>query len=84
MSIVPVKLKAPDGSPIIGIKLTNGAIVPFESSFGRANGQHTFFYKVPDGTVPKLSAVNGENVLVDSKGWGWPSSEVEFVSVPAI
>jgi hypothetical protein len=79
-----LKLKAPNGSPIVGMRLNDGSSVPFECRFSRISGENTFFYKVPDGMVADLLTFNGQKVLVDSQGNEWPSGDVEFASAPPI
>lgn len=80
MPIIP--LVAPDSSPIVGIKLNDGSVIPLQCNFSRPGGNPTFLYMLPEGAVGYLMTNRGNNILVDANGREWASSDVEFESTP--
>jgi len=82
MSII--SLKSPTSTPIVGIKLQDGSIVDFQCHFSHSRSTPTFVYEVPAGAAEKLLKTAGDYILVDSVGGEWPSSDVEFISSPAV
>lgn len=82
MPIIP--LIAPDSSTIVGIKLRDGSVTSFECNFSRPRGIPTFIYLLPKGMAGDLVMKGGENVLVDSNGREWLSSDVEYESTPPL
>lgn len=84
MNTQQLKLRSPNGCQIMGIKLTDGSVAPFECSFGRHGGECIFYYKLSCGSLPNLLNADGQRLLIDTRGNEWFSGDVEFASVPPL
>jgi len=76
MTLHKLKLVAPNSVPIVGLKMADGSLVSFEYSYD--DQTQTSTYVLADrGNSP----LGGKNVLVDSEGNEWDSSDVEWHSL---
>jgi hypothetical protein len=72
-------MMAPNSTPIVGIRLTDGSVSEFECTYN--DKTRTLLYLLPGGNTKKIFERKGGKVLVDSKGHEWDAVDVEFHSV---
>lgn len=76
MTLHKLKLVAPNSAPIVGLKLADGSLASFEYSYDDETQTSTYIL-ADRGSSP----LGEENVLVDSEGNEWDSSDVEWHSL---
>ena len=79
MATRKLDLIAPNGVPIVGIKLIDNTLSDFECTYDDAT--RTFLYVLPSGNTAKAAKKGGTSVLVDAKGNEWSAPDVEYHSV---
>ena len=79
MVVKKVKLVAPNNLPIVGILLEDGSICEFEYTYDTPNQVRLF--ELINRVGAEVLVHDGDQVLVDSAGNKWPSSDIEFDSI---
>jgi len=74
MAIRKRKLVAPNSLLIVGVLLKDGSVCDFEYTYDTATHVYVFELKNHVGVVMQ----DGGQVLVDSAGNKWSSSDIEF------
>ena len=74
-----IKLVAPNNLPIVGLRLEDGSICEFEYTYDSVS-QVRYFKLLKRGAAGALRR-DGDQVLVDSAGNEWPSTDIEFDSI---
>jgi hypothetical protein len=69
----PLILYAPSEAKIIGIRLRDGSVSPFEYTYHKDSS--TCMYVLPSGSVAQLP---DPIMLVDERGKDWTSTDVEY------
>lgn len=77
MKVVEIPMRAPTGTPIVGIVNRIGGISTVRCLFSRDGGGNNFFYEVPADMFGEIDINYVEEICVDQHGQRWTLADVQ-------